>query len=142
MAEQTYNIEIKGYWRDVNKSNIPNHSGVYFVYESTYNIKDNTVSLHKLIYIGESGDVNDRIANHEKRKDWLKHVRTGNELCFSTGHVASANRIRVEAAYIHKHTPPVNSEYTTTFPFDRTTIISTGKTALLNTNFTVNRKDN
>jgi hypothetical protein len=139
MAAQTFNVAIGGYWRDENNSVIPKHSGVYFVYECTHNVKEKNISIHKLIYIGESGDVNDRIAKHEKRPDWLKHVGKGNELCFSTGPVESTNRVRVEAAYIFKHKPPVNIEYRDSFPFDQTTVVSTGKTAFLNTNFTLDR---
>ncbi|MCK9220770.1 MAG: GIY-YIG nuclease family protein [Bacteroidales bacterium] len=139
MAAQTFNVDIQGYWRERNKSGIPNHSGVYFVYEATYNAGNETVTLLRLIYIGESENVRDRISNHEKLNDWLRYVRTGNELCYSTGSVQSTNRERVEAAYIFKHKPPVNDEYKNSFPFDQTTIISTGKTALLDTNFTVYR---
>lgn len=32
MATQAFNIDIQGYWRDKDKSDIPKHSGVYFVY--------------------------------------------------------------------------------------------------------------
>ena len=46
-----------------------------------------TVSIHKLIYIGEAEDVRDRVAIHENYRDWLRHVRRGNELCFSFGWV-------------------------------------------------------
>ena len=137
MATQTFNIDIQGYWRDKNKSGIPKHSGVYFVYEGSYNPHNDKVTLHRLIYIGESEDVNDRIQNHEKYGEWKKYVSVGRELCFSTGEVAGIYRERVEAAFVFEHKPPVNTEYKNSFPFDQTTIVSTGMTRLLNTNFTV-----
>lgn len=139
MAVQTFNVNILDYWRDINRSGIPDHSGVYFVYAATYNQNDETVSLKKLIYIGESENVNYRIQNHERYHEWRGHLLIGQELCFSTGFVESNYRHRVEAAYIFQHKPPANIEYKYTFPFDQTTIVSTGKTALLNTNFTVYR---
>ncbi|MCK4664176.1 MAG: GIY-YIG nuclease family protein [Bacteroidales bacterium] len=139
MASKTYSIDIDGYWREANIGGIPSKSGVYFVYECTYNTTNKTVSLKKLIYIGESDNVNDRIKNHEKWDDWRKHVGIGNELCFSFGEVSSNEKNRVEAAYIFKHKPPVNTEYVNSFPYDQTTIKSTGKTDLLFTNFTVYR---
>jgi len=139
MAEQSFNVSIQGYWREKNKSGIPTHSGVYFVYEAAYNDRNDKVSLHKLVYIGEAANVRERITDHEKYDDWLKHIRAGNELCYSSGSVESIYRERVEAAYIFKHKPPENTEYKNNFPFDTTTIKSTGKTALLNTNFTVHR---
>jgi len=139
MAEKTITIGFRGYWRDKNKSGLPAESGVYCVYECTYNVNEDTVSIHNLIYIGESKDVKSRVANHEQYKDWLKHVRSGNELCFSFGGVLATDRARAEAAMIFKHKPPENDEYVDSFPFDKTTMSLSGKTAKLNTYFIVNR---
>ncbi len=135
MAAKSFNIGLEGYWRDVNKGGIPNHSGVYFVYECTYNKEEGTVTIYKLIYIGESEQVRDRIANHEKYDDWMKFVRKNNTLCYSTGSVQAIDRDRVEAAYINKYKPPKNDK--NIGDFDKTTINSSGKTALLDTSFTL-----
>ena len=139
MAEKTIDVTFDGYWRDANKGGIPAQSGVYCVYECTYNAATKTVDLRTLIYIGEADNVQDRIANHERYNDWLSHVRAGNELCFSFGGVDAAIRDRAEAALILKHKPPENTEYVDSFPFDKTTMQLTGKTALLVTAFTVYR---
>lgn len=139
MAAQTYNVVFDGYWREKNIGGIPSKSGVYCVYECSYNSSSNTVSIKKLIYIGESGNVNDRIKNHDKWDDWRKQLNSGNELCFSFGYVESSYRDRVEAAMIFKHKPPINTEYKNDFPFDTTTLKLTGQTALLATSFTVNK---
>lgn len=139
MATKTFNVSIQGYYRDKNKSSIPSHSGVYFVYVATYNAQTDKVTLHRLIYIGESDNVNSRIQSHEKYETWQRYLSPGQELCFSTGQVIGDDRFRVEAAYIFQHKPPVNTEYINSFPFDQTTVISTGETALLNKNFTVYR---
>jgi len=37
-----------------------------------FNEEADTVSIKKLLYIGESQDINDRIENHEKWKKWKK----------------------------------------------------------------------
>jgi hypothetical protein len=139
MAEKTLTVEFDGYWRDENKGGLPAKSGVYCVYGCTHNVTEKTVSIHKLIYIGEAEGVRSRVTNHEKYKDWLKHVQRGNELCFSFGGVGATDRARAEAAMIFKHKPPENDEYVDSFPYDRTTMSLSGKTALLNTYFTVNR---
>jgi len=139
MSEQTFNVELQGYWRDKNKSGISNHSGVYFVYVATYNQQKETVLLNKLIYIGESDNVNVRVQNHEKYEEWKTYLSKGQELYFSTGQVDDNDRFRVEAAYIFKHKPHVNTEYVNSFPFDQTTINSSGTTALLDTSFKVFR---
>lgn len=139
MAAQTFNIKIEGYWRDEKKSGLPSVSGVYFVYEGKYNAQEKSCTLYKLIYIGESENINTRVNSHEKYSEWKKHVRSGNTLYFSAAPVKGDDRFRVEAAYIFKHKPPVNTEYINNFPFDQTRIISTGDTELLTTDFTVNR---
>jgi len=139
MATKIFNMNIQGYWRDENKSDIPSHSGVYFVYVASYNVKTNEVTLYSLIYIGESDNVNSRIQNHEKYDEWKTYLSQGQELCFSTCQIDSDYRLRVEAVYIFNHKPAVNTEYKNSFPFDQTTVVSTGVTNLLNTNFTVYR---
>ena len=139
MATQSYSIEFDGCWRETNKGGVPDESGVYCVYTCTYDKQAGTVSLKKLVYIGESDDVRARIANHEKQSDWESHLQQGQQLCYSFGAVVSASRERCEAAMIFKHKPPENSEYVNSFPYDQTTINLSGKTALLHTSFTVNR---
>ena len=139
MAEQTYALEFSGYWREPTMGSVPDKSGIYCVFSCVHNQAEKTVSLKKLIYIGESGDVKSRLANHEKLGDWKKHVKQGEVLCFSFAPAPEASRVRCEAAMIFKHKPPVNTEYTEAFPHDKTTISITGKTTLLNTNFTVQR---
>lgn len=70
MAAQSYAIEFDGYWREPNKGSIPAKSGIYCVYSCLYDASAKTVDLKKLIYIGESDNVNERVANHEKLADW------------------------------------------------------------------------
>lgn len=139
MAAQTFSIEFNGYWREEKKGNVPNKSGIYCVYTCIHNKTEKTVSIQKLVYIGESGDVRGRIANHEHQKDWESHLKSGEELCYSFGPAESSSRERCEAAMIFKHKPPVNTEYVDAFPFDQTTMKLSGKTAKLTENFTVNR---
>jgi excinuclease UvrABC nuclease subunit len=139
MAEQTYELEFNGYWREPAMEVIPNKSGIYCVFSCVHNQTEKTVSLKKLIYIGESGDVKSRLANHEKLDDWKKHVEQGEVLCFSFAQAPSTSRVRCEAAMLFKHEPPENTEYTEAFPHDKTTISITGKTTLLKKNFTIQR---
>ena len=139
MAAQIFNQTIEGYWRFINKEGISDYSGVYFVYEAHYNSDTDTVTLLRLIYIGEANNIRDRIATHEKNNEWSTYVRPGNEICFSTCYADGIIRSRIEAAYIFQHKPDINTDYKYLFPFDQTTVISSGKTALLNTNFTIYR---
>lgn len=139
MAAQTYSMDFDGYWRDENKGSLPAKSGVYCVYSCVHNRSEKTVSINKLIYIGEAANVNARVASHEKYNDWKRHLKSGEELCFNFGGVGASNRDRCEAALIFKHKPPENTEYVNSFPFDQTTMKLTGKVSLLAENFTVYR---
>jgi len=139
MVEQPFSIEFDGYWREENKAGIPSQSGIYCVYTCTHNVHEKTVSIHKLVYIGEASDVGERIAKHKRYNDWRQHLRAGEELCFSFGAVAAVSRARCEAAIIFKHKPPENTEYKASFPFDGTTMILSGKAKFLSAHFTVHR---
>jgi len=139
MAAATISIEMAGYWRDINKGRMPAKPGIYCVYECTFEEVKKSVSIHKLIYIGEAANAQARVANHEKHQDWLERVGRGNVLCFSFGEVGGSNRERAEAVLIYKHKPLENSEYTESFPFDKTTISLSGITMLLEKYFKVYR---
>lgn len=141
MVEKDFTLKFDGYWRDEVKASIPKNSGIYCVYECTHNQEKKNVTIHRLIYIGEADNVNDRISNHEKRDQWMNYVRSGNTLCYSFGSFPKTDRDRVEAALIFKHKPPVNEEYKNNFPFDKTTISLSGEIKFLIPNFTVEGTD-
>lgn len=65
-------LDFDGYWREANKDSIPRQSGIYCVYTCTYNATEHTVSIKKMLYIGESTNVHDRIAAHDRLDDWKK----------------------------------------------------------------------
>lgn len=136
---KTMNLEFQGYWREVNQGGIPNNSGIYLVYRCVFNQADQTVTLNKLIYIGEAGEVKKRIEDHEKKPVWQKKVQYGEQLCFSFAPITSPDRERVEAALIFKHKPECNEEYTMNFPFDATTVNSSGRCYSIIGSFTVDR---
>jgi excinuclease UvrABC nuclease subunit len=138
---KTTALAFDGYWREPAVSGLPASAGVYCVYTCTYNknVKPNpTVSIAKLVYIGESDNVRTRVGNHELLPTWKKQLTGDQVLCFSAATVSpEETRQRAEAALIFKHKPPINTEYTKAFPFDTTTINSSGTTRLLTTSFTV-----
>ncbi len=139
MAAKTISLAFDGYWRDANNGGIPNQAGVYLVYTCTYNRQTEKVTLHELIYTGESDHVRDRIQGHEKRTKWKAHLTASQDLCFSFAPITSPDRQRAEAALIFQHKPPVNVEYTNSFPFDDTTVSSAGRCKFITSLFTVRR---
>lgn len=138
MSARTYQLPFDGYWREGKTGGIPAASGIYSVYVCTYDAAASTVDLKKLVYIGESENVRNRIAGHEKWPRWRRHVGIGQELCFNYAPI-TADRERAEAAMIFEHKPPENTEYVDSFPYDTTTIVTSGRNALLRPQFTVYR---
>lgn len=132
---KSISLKFDGYWPEKAKNSIPSHSGIYCVYGGTQN-DNGTVTINKLIYIGESQDVNERIVFHEKEPTWRKHLAWNEVLIFSTAPIL-IDRVRAEAALIYRHKPPVNDEYKYSFPFDDTQMTLSGTTAQLETSFTV-----
>lgn len=132
-------LDFSGYWREVNKASVPAKAGVYLVYVCRHNQEQKTVTLSKLIYIGEASDVRDRIADHELWPQWRRQVPKGSQICFSFAAVTSPDRQRAEAALIYHHKPACNDQYTHSFPFAETTVESTGRCALLSSPITVQK---
>jgi excinuclease UvrABC nuclease subunit len=140
MPSKSYSLNLEGYWLEKDIGRIPNASGTYCVYSCTYNPQPkDTVSIRLLIYVGGAENVNERIARHEKWTDWRKHLQKGEELCFSFARVEPTERERVEAAMTFNHKPPDNSNYKDRFPFDGTTISTSGHSKLLDKEFTVQK---
>lgn len=140
MAAEAYSLEFTGYRLATNSSGLLARSGIYCVYACMYHANNDTVSLNRLLYVGEADDVRDRVLNHEKWPKWWNQIATGEEICFSVALIAGASaRQRAEAAMIFKHKPLCNTEYIDAFPFDTTTVTTTGKNALLHSSFIVYR---
>ena len=134
---KTIFLNFKGYWLDEHKVSAPMDSGVYCVYAATYLPDTDRVFLRELIYVGESDNVGRRLEGHERTSDWKKRLRNGETLCYSMAPVESADRVRTEAAVIHKYKPPCNTEYVSRFPYTSTGVRTSGANALLLAEFTV-----
>ncbi|QLH11253.1 GIY-YIG nuclease family protein [Nitrosarchaeum sp. AC2] len=133
-------IELKfdGYWREINSGGIPNSSGIYLVYCCKYNTAEKTVAIRKLIYIGESSKVNERISGHEKKTEcWNGKLQSGEVLCYSFASVSNPDREIAEAALIFKHKPVCNTEYMDDFLYEQTTVKSSGMCNFIESSFIV-----
>jgi hypothetical protein len=83
MTAKSYALTFDGYWREAKISGLPAKSGIYGVYACVHDATGNTVTLNRLLYIGEAANVQDRIANHERKADWKRRLKAGEELCFN-----------------------------------------------------------
>lgn len=138
----TISLTYGGYWLEPSVGGVPNESGVYSVYACTDNPATRTVSIRRLLYIGESAAARDRIRQHlsaASGRSWKGHLLAGEELCFAFAPIAGTTRKRAEAALIYRHKPPENTEYVHSFPWEwsPTAMKTSGRNALLSPHFTV-----
>ena len=142
MAEQSYSLDFDGYWVEEHWGSLPAASGVYCVYACIYRKASDKVSLRRLLYIGESGNVRRRVPEDpkERRDEWEDELADDEVLCVSCAKITPADaRRRAEAAMINHHEPPCNVEYVLCFPFDKTHVSTSGEKAKLIPSFTVER---
>ena len=139
MPPKTIAVAFKGYWRDDNKRGLPDKPGIYCVFESTYNVELKSIAIRRLVFIGEADDVKSAVTNHPNYRDWLKHRRVGNELCYSYGAMDKTDRLQAVAAIVFENKPLENKKYINIFPFDPTTMALSGKIGMINANFTAQK---
>lgn len=89
-----------GYFRDLDKDDLPKKSGVYLVYAGKP-VSDKIVSLRKLFYIGESSNIHDRIVEHNRDKDWKDGLKEGELLYYAYALAPKDERLLEEAALIY-----------------------------------------
>lgn len=124
-------LNIEGYWREENCQSIPKISGVYFVFENTYDKVNDTIQLKRLLYIGEADNIQERIRTHRKRALWKSVTSCNSEISFAITPVSNIVRSRVESAYICRNKPLLNEKVDYCFDFDKTIIISLGETSFI-----------
>ena len=133
-------LNFRGYWREINKTGIPNVKGVYLVYRCLYNSANDTVSLKELVYIGQSHDVNNRIAEHSANKDFDGVLQNEETLCYSVAEVSS-NLDLIENALIFMQKPRCNKKLTDTYSYEDASFDLGGRCSLVRYNsFTITNK--
>ncbi len=142
---KTINLSFSGYWREEHKGSIPNESGIYGVYTCNYippkEDKKRSVTLKKLIYIGEAKEVRDRISEHEKWDEWRKELAEKEQICFTFAPENKSNREQSECALIFYHKPNCNEKCKDSFPYEETTVTSTGKHKFIKSPITVKKTE-
>jgi excinuclease UvrABC nuclease subunit len=126
-----FSLEFNGYWREINKGGIPAKSGIYLVYRCVYNSDKDTVGLKDIIYIGKSTNVHNRIANHDKFKEFNAQLRDGEELCYAFAEVAQTNLDIVENALVFAQKPVLNDDLKNSYNYDAVAIKIDGRCACM-----------
>ncbi len=125
----TYKLFIEGYWADQNKNGLPKYSGIYFVYRCVYNPTLNHIDIKELIYIGKTEQekgINSRIANHEKRDQFLRSCHEGETICYACAQLEEDDLAIVENAFVYAEQPPLNDKLKDHFNYGNVMINTTG----------------
>lgn len=126
-----HSLVFRGYWREWNWPALPHAPGVYCVYACTYNEREDTLKLNRLLYIGHSNDVKHRVRAHlDDRQRWARALKPDEELCISYAEVADEQaRRQAEAALVKHHRPVCNLGGPASL--SRTTVETSGRNGLL-----------
>ncbi len=128
---KVFNLNFKGYWRDCNKKGIPNISGIYIVYNCTYNSEKDTVTLNEIVYIGQAENVNERISFHDKRGLFIKTCSGEGNLCYAIAEVDKDDLDLVENALVYAQQPPLNDRLKDKFNYPMAEFHIEGRCALM-----------
>lgn len=125
----------------VEENDMPDGSGVYCIYRAKSCGK--LIQLVELLYIGESGDIRERLENHEHYCDWLRRLQDDECLVFSFAPANKADRENAEAALIYVHSKKyrglINDSGTKNFNRNDVIIITEGKNKFLYDCFAVSK---
>ena len=139
MSVHNYSLDFKGFKLQGNESTFEHSSGIYCVYSCVYNAERNTVSLKRLLYIGQAEDFNKRHANHDHKTQWEAELHSGEMLCYTRAELEKTSLDICEAALIFHYRPVCNGTADKNFHHDTTHIVMSGSVGLLDNEITVKR---
>jgi hypothetical protein len=133
-------LEFDGYYREEGLPPLDHDcAGVYVVYAGKRTSKGHC-ELRNILYIGRSGDVDERPSSkHHKYRSWHGQLEENEILYFSFANTDDEKR--AEAALIYKIQPVCNDSGKKGFHYSATTITTSGKNTDLEKPFTVRSTD-
>lgn len=132
-----YNLQFSGYWIDEKRAFLPPAAGVYCVY-SCVPMKNNTLNITRLLYIGKAVNICERHQNHEKHDSWQAYAGAAQKLCYSYALLQQSSLSVCEAALIYRHQPPCNEANKDSFLHSTTRIRTFGANLFLDNEFLLN----
>jgi len=135
-VQRKFILKSKGYYSLKIPQIIDEVPGIYCIFDCNC---DSTAKCtpRSLLYIGKADNIQQRIANHERKSDWDKACKSGRP-CLALAVIKDKTEREIcEAAMIFKHKPRLNEKYATECPYHEITIQITGCTECLCTHFSV-----
>jgi hypothetical protein len=137
---KTIKLDFDGYYDEDELPPLAHDcAGVYVVYKGLA-ISEKQCKLHKLLYIGRSGDLTGRPSpSHHKYSSWRRRLKDGEVLFFSFANTDDEKR--AEAALIYRIQPICNDTGKDGFHHPETTIETSGANDRMESSFTVQKTD-
>ena len=98
---KAFALALDGFFKEYKEASLPDQSGVYFVFGGKP-LLSGKCRINHLIYIGESKDVQYRLAHHEKKPEFKDALEEGEILYYAYTFVPSCERELCEKGLI-KH---------------------------------------
>lgn len=127
---RTIELQLNGYWTD--KEQLPNQTGIYFVYRATPTKYDGDkiaeINVHELLYIGKADDqtIYERHQHHNRQADFDAALLDNEILCYLTA-INIDELDRVENGLIFKRQPRLNNKLKKTFNYPDTHFVLNSK---------------
>lgn len=97
---KNFTLELEGFFTNFSIVNVPQKSGVYFVFAGVMNAEDDSCTLARLLYIGGSADVKKRLEVSENRSQFDECLETGESLFYAYALVDETDRVICEKGLI------------------------------------------
>lgn len=127
-------LNFSGYETEKTLSSFPPSSGIYCVYRGIET--DDKLKIRELLYIGESDNVRSQLTLPERKAKWEHYLQNQEILIYSFA-LMHFNRCLIQAALVHHHRPPENSEFHQAYPYPDTWVQLNGATRCLHRSFFV-----
>lgn len=127
-----YQLKFDRFYKEGKISNIGQGYDIYRIHAGKEE-GSGDLSSNRVLYIGQSENVKERLADHEMWPKWKRHLKEDEIILVSVAkivplsgaRVTEEDRERVEAALIYEYQPELNDRKTKNFPYDKTTIHAT-----------------
>lgn len=120
----TKEILIENAVLDLNRVNLPDYGGIYFVFTGIVEERENgfIIKHPTLVYIGKAKDINERHNDekgnpiHEHYKDFMASLKSGEQICYAFARIdAPYTRGLIESALVYQFQPIINIQLKQTY---------------------------
>lgn len=131
-------LHFSGYWTEKNLGSFPPQAGIYCIYRGMQ--INEKLKTEELLYIGESEHAQNQLMFHERKAKWEHYLQPHEILIYSFA-LLHFDRKVAQAALVHHHRPPENSEFQQAYPYPDIWVQLRGATRCLDRSFFVKKTE-